>query len=171
MTDDLARLQVLMDLEAIRTLKARYCRTIDVKAWNEWREVFCEDVTFEGLSAPFTDLDEFMRVQQDRLSDAISVHHCHTAELEITGIDSATGIWAMCDYVEYPWQEERRGFVGYGFYHERYRRTADGWRIASLRMERLRFDPLQGPHLPPFQWFTALNDGSTIPAGRVLDPS
>lgn len=160
--------QQLSDLDELRSLKARYCRCVDLKQWNEWRGVFTEDVRFEGLSADFAGLDEFIDIQADRLADAVSVHHCHTSELEITGPVSAKGIWAMCDYVEYPWQGERRGFVGYGFYYEEYRKEGGDWKICSLRMERLRFDPLLGPHLPAFQWFSVAADGRVIPAGRVL---
>lgn len=161
-------LHTLFHYEELRRLKARYCRYVDTKQWDAWRAIFTEDVEFAGLSAPFKSLDEFISVQRERLAEAVSVHHCHTAELEITGATTASGIWAMCDYVEYPWHSERRGFVGYGFYNEEYRLEDDAWKIARLRMERLRIDPLVGPHLPAFEWFTATADGREIPAGRVL---
>lgn len=161
-------LDILLNLEELRQLKARYCRYVDTKQWGAWRSIFTEDVEFDGLSAPFSSLDEFISVQQERLADAVSVHHCHTAELEIIGERSATGIWAMSDYVEYPWEDERRGFIGYGFYEEEYRREGGLWKISRLRMNRLRIDPIIGAHLPPFQWFTTAADGRPIPAGRVL---
>jgi len=161
------RLHALLNLEELRALKARYCRYVDTKQWDAWRGIFTEDVVFAGLSAPFATLDEFIETQRCRLGDAVSVHHCHTPELELTGPQTAKGLWAMCDYVEYPWQAERRGFVGYGFYDEEYRLEEGEWKISRLRMERLRIDPLVGPHLPPFQWFTTATDGREIPAGRV----
>jgi hypothetical protein len=37
---------------------------------------------------------------------------------------------------------EPRGFQGYGHYHERYVREDGAWRIASIRLERLRKDRL-----------------------------
>jgi hypothetical protein len=165
----LGTLEILLHLEELKRLKARYCRYVDTKQWDAWRSTFTEDVEFEGLSAPFSSLDEFISVQRERLADAVSVHHCHTVELEITGERSATGIWAMSDYVEYSWESERRGFVGYGFYEEEYRHDNGGWKISRLRMNRLRIDPLVGTHLPPFQWFTTAADGRSIPAGRVLE--
>jgi len=163
--------QTLLHLEELRQLKARYCRYVDTKQWEAWRGIFTEDVTFAGLSSPFANLDEFVSEQRARLADAISVHHCHTAELEITGASTANGIWAMCDYLEYPWEDERRGFIGYGFYDEEYRLEDGRWKISRLRMERLRMDPLVGSHLPPFQWFTTAVDGRQIPAGRRLTDS
>lgn len=168
MADDL---QTVLHLEELRRLKARYCRFVDTKQWDAWRWVFTSDVEFAGLSAPFASLDEFIDTERRRLGDAVSVHHCHTAELELTGPTTATGVWAMCDYVEYPWDGERRGFTGYGFYDEDYRLEDGSWKISRLRMERLRIDPLVGPLLPPFQWFTTTPTGLEIPAGRVLEAS
>jgi hypothetical protein len=162
-------LETLLHFEELRRLKARYCRYVDTKQWDAWRGIFTVDVAFSGLSTPFRNLDEFIEVQRRRLSDAVSVHHCHTPELELTGPGTARGIWAMCDYVEYSWKPERRGFVGYGFYEEGYRFEDGDWKISRLRMERLRIDPLVGPHLPPFQWFTMTEDRREIPAGRVLE--
>jgi hypothetical protein len=69
----------------------------------------------------------------------------------------------MCDYVEYPWEGERRGFKGYGFYHEEYRKEEGFWKISFLRMQRLRMDPLVGDPLPEFQWWSG-----AVPPGRTL---
>lgn len=118
---------------------------------------------FEGLSAPFRSLDEFIDAQRRRLADATAVHHCHTSELELTGPSTARGIWAMGDYVEYQWEGERRGFKGYGFYHEEYRKEEGFWKISFLRMQRLRMDPLFGDPLPEFQWWSG-----AVPPGRTL---
>jgi len=34
---------VLPDIEAIKRLKARYCRYLDAKDWTAWRELFTDD--------------------------------------------------------------------------------------------------------------------------------
>ena len=40
------------DVEAIKQLKARYCRTMDTKDWAGMREVFTDDVTMDtGIPA------------------------------------------------------------------------------------------------------------------------
>jgi hypothetical protein len=65
-------------------------------------------------------------------------------EIEITGDDTARGIWAMFDYVEWPEQDGRRvGLHGYGHYLEEYVREDGAWYIARSRLERLRVDPLE----------------------------
>lgn len=76
------------------------------------------------------------------LSGARTIHHGHTPEIEITGADHASGIWAMRDTVDFaPEGEASRGIRGAGWYHEQYEREDGAWRIASMRLERLRVDP------------------------------
>jgi hypothetical protein len=41
--DELEGLDTLVDVEAIKQLKARYCRYLDTKDWNQWRTVFADD--------------------------------------------------------------------------------------------------------------------------------
>ena len=52
----------------------------------------------------------------------------------------------MFDYVEFPSSPtgERLGLQGFGHYTEEYVREGGEWRIASLRLSRLRIDPLSG---------------------------
>ena len=46
--EDLRRaLQQLMDIEAIKQLKARYFRFMDEKRWDEWGQVFTHDATLD----------------------------------------------------------------------------------------------------------------------------
>jgi hypothetical protein len=81
------------------------------------------------------------------LEGARTVHHGHMPEIELTGADTARGIWAMYDYVEWPPKTsgERVGLQGYGHYREEYVREDGRWRIQKLRLERLRIDPLGAP--------------------------
>jgi hypothetical protein len=145
-----------LDLDAIHQLKARYCRFIDTKQWEKLRGLFMPDARFEGLgSAPTgATVDMFVNGIGTRLAPVISIHHCHMPEIVFTGPDSARGIWAMMDYLEWPEgagpheAQGYRGFTGYGHYEEEYMRAADGWRIAFLRLTRLRIDPLATPAPP-----------------------
>jgi hypothetical protein len=60
-------------------------------------------------------------------------------EITLTSPTTATGIWAMYDWVE---TEARKvGYAGYGHYHETYAKTAgQGWLITSFELRRLRLD-------------------------------
>jgi hypothetical protein len=87
---------------------------------------------------------EIVQRVSSALEGARTVHHGHMPEIELTGPDTARGIWAMFDYVEWPPSDsgERIGLRGYGHYHEEYVREDGEWRIARTRLVRLRVDPL-----------------------------
>ena len=105
-TEDLAkRVMILEDIEAIKQLKGRYCRTMDTKDWAGMRRVFADDVVMDTTASGgsvITGADAFIAFLEQTLGDAITVHHGHMPEIEITGTRTARGIWAMADYVEWP---------------------------------------------------------------------
>lgn len=128
------------DIEAIKQLKARYFRTMDTKDWEAMRRVFTDDVvidTTESGGRPIAGAEKFMAFLGKLLADVVTVHHGHMPEIELTSPTTATGIWAMQDILEWPDGRELRG---YGHYLERYRKTGDDWRIASMTLTRLRME-------------------------------
>lgn len=147
----------LLDIEAIKTLKARYFRFIDTGRWGDLRRLFTDDATFRfpGLGH-FDDVDAGLAAIRVALGEATTVHHGHMPEIVLTGADTAEGVWAMDDYVlrgegfplisGYP-EEFQRGLHGYGHYFETYRRVSGQWRIASLELARLHVEPL--PQVAP----------------------
>jgi hypothetical protein len=137
-------LQRLLDIEAIKQLKARYFRLMDQKRWDEWGLVFTPDV---HMVVPEGDVDTTGRAEvvgnlREILAEVVTVHQGHMPEIEITGPDTATGTWALFDYLEFPGVDGTPSLTmqGYGHYTETYVRSADGWQIASLRLDRLRVD-------------------------------
>ena len=132
------------DVEAIRQLKARYFRTMDMKDWGGMRQVFTDDVvidTSEAGGALVTGADEFMAFLREALDGAVTVHQGHMPEIDLTSATTATGIWALNDIVIWP---NGTRLDGYGHYHETYTKGTDGWRITSSRLTRLHMDV----HLP-----------------------
>lgn len=128
------------DVEAIKQLKARYFRLLDTKDWDGFRLLFADDVAIDTTAAGgsvTTSADEFVAFLVDVLADAVTVHQGHMPEIELTGPDSATGVWALHDIVIFP---TGRRLDGYGHYRETYTRTEDGWRIASSTLTRLHQD-------------------------------
>ena len=140
------RARDLHDIEAIKRLKARYFRLMDTKRWDEWGLVFTTDCVMEVPEADMVSVGraEIVRAVSTLLEGVRTVHHGHMPEIEVTGTDTARGVWAMFDYVEWPPAEtgERVGLNGYGHYLEEYAREDGEWRIARTRLERLRVDPL-----------------------------
>jgi ketosteroid isomerase-like protein len=140
----------LVAIEEIKQLKARYFRFMDTKQWGAWLDVFTEDCTMwveDQSDVTHQGRDAFVGAISAILADAVTTHHGHMPEITIdpraSGDATASGIWAMFDYVQIPLPDgETLGLQGYGHYLETYRREADGqWRISSMRLERLRIDP------------------------------
>jgi len=143
----------LVEIEAIRQLKARYFRTVDTFDLEGWLSCFTEDcrlsfdgdVTRRNASAPLyatleghRDVIDFWNGNANRVE---SVHHGHTPEIEIVSDTQARGIWAMEDIVEFT-----DGLLhGYGHYHETYRKEDGEWRIATLHLTRTRLCQMGKP--------------------------
>jgi SnoaL-like domain len=141
--DPVRRLEII---EAVRLTKARYFRYIDQKQWDRFRELFVEDVhidctddiVFAGL-----DPERGITIGRDRfagnvarlLADVVSVHHGHMPEIEVVDAEHASSIVAMFDRLEWP---DGRVLHGYGHYEEEYRLDDGAWRIARMKLRRLR---------------------------------
>jgi ketosteroid isomerase-like protein len=133
------------ELEAIRQLKARYCRFLDAKDAAGWRSVFSDDVVVlldMGVSTggadpmtgpPVEGADTFVPMVLASLEGAATMHHCHTPEITLTSPTTATGIWAMEDWIIFGNGNELHGA---GHYHETYEKQGDDWRIKTLHLTR-----------------------------------
>lgn len=60
----------LCEIEAIKQLKARYCRYLDTKQWDDWRQLFTDD--FVSDTSPsggrlITGADEFVAYVRNAL--------------------------------------------------------------------------------------------------------
>lgn len=140
----------LAAIEDIKALKARYFRGVDGKDAVLLRSVFTDDAItdFRSESADGSDAllqrdpDAFTRNALAVLAGTVTAHSGSMAEIVIDTLDAAHGRWAMTDRI---WVENGAGsrlpfreLQGWGYYHETYRRDADGWRIASTRLERIK---------------------------------
>ena len=95
----------LLEIEAIKKLKARYQRAVDTKDWDLMRSVLAEDAvsvysdgkhSYEGRDA----IVEFLSNPKGLGStDIVSMHHAHTPEIELTGESTATGTWYLEDSI------------------------------------------------------------------------
>ena len=79
------------------------------------------------------------------LADASTVHHVYTPEITLTGPDTATGVWAMEDWIRLTLDDIPIAFHGCGHYTEDYIRTDQGWRIKRTVQTRVRTDPIEVP--------------------------
>ena len=136
-----AQVQVLRDVEDIKRLKARDLRFVDTQDWDAWkREVLTDDFHHESNGEVLDGRDEAVAAIAESMSGGVSTHQCHTPEIEITGPDTATGIWSLQDVTRLPRDGSGLIFRGDGHYYEDYVRTDAGWRLRSNSVEFLVVD-------------------------------
>jgi SnoaL-like domain len=142
----LDRLQRIEIIEAVRVTKARYFRYIDEKAWDHFPDLFTDDVhvdVTDDMKIMGLDPSRGITVGRDRFATSVArvlegvrtVHQGHMQEIEVLSADHATAITAMFDRLEFA---DGRVQTGYGHYDEEYRLDAGAWRIARLKLRRLR---------------------------------
>jgi hypothetical protein len=140
----------LLAIEAIRQVKAAYCRFVDTKQWDRLAGLFTADATVAGFGTvpDGTSAAAFVRGIAGRLAETVTLHHVHAPEIAITGTDTARGCWPMMDYVEFPDAATTadRGWIGWGIYEEEYRCEAGEWRISFMRLARQRMDDFEPDH-------------------------
>ena len=145
-------LQELRDHVAINKLKARFFRRLDTKDWDGFRDLFLDDARFELASGEtIVGADTFVAYARDALGASQTVHHGHTPDITVDGPTEAHATWMLADYVEWPSggeHGERRGFKGYGYHDETYRKVGGDWKIATWRLTYLRREPLDATPLP-----------------------
>lgn len=139
--DTLAKLEAY---DAIRTVKARYCRYIDTKDWEGMASIFTEDLVLDVSEdtgkPPFEGRDKALEVIRWSVSTAKSAHQIHFSEIELNG-DEASVITPMQDRVVWaPGTSPIPGvasITGFGHYRERYVKQGGEWKIAHLKLTRL----------------------------------
>ncbi len=148
-------IEQLAAIEAIKQVKARYWRGVDLCDGGLVRSVLAEDceLDYHGCCTdPRTGIDHLpamnvtLRGRDNWISDGmarfgiVSVHQGHQADIEITGANTAKGIWAFTDRMFFPAGGTFSRLTGYGFYHETYVRVDGAWLLKSTRITRLRVD-------------------------------
>ncbi|ANI39256.1 nuclear transport factor 2 family protein [Mycolicibacterium vaccae] len=137
MTDTAA---ALTEIEALKQLKARYCRYLDTKDWDGWRSLFADDLhsdTTQAGGKVITGADEFVAFTRKSLGDRATVHQVHAPEIELTSPTTARAVWALEDVVRLGPGINLRG---YGHYRETYQKVDESWLITSSTLTRLRED-------------------------------
>ena len=137
-------LEKLEEIEAIKRLKYRYMRSIDQKLWDEMRDCFTPDATtsYSGGKYAFVGIEaimKFMTESMDRPS-FLSSHRVHHPEIEISSESTASGRWALDDYVI----DTKHGLTIHGaaFYEDRYVKVGGAWKIQHTGYERT-FEQMQ----------------------------
>lgn len=148
----IARLEAESD---IRRLKARYLNACDAKDVDAIRACFTADAQIDFPPLGSFDVDGLIGIFTDLAATTpiVDVHQGHNGEIEVNG-DEASARWNL-GYATY--DPRNGGFrLLANFYHDRYRKTADGWRISYSRSEpRAIVDGTLSPDGLKASWVTA----------------
>lgn len=133
--------QATADGAEIVRLKARYCHAVDATIQDPARidellELLHDDVVVDygAVGGAGCGKAEVRRLVQERLCAALvwSFHVASNPVLERTGEDTATGCWYVQAYGVFRATPAAGPQPVWGRYHERYERTAAGWKIREL---------------------------------------
>ena len=146
----------LVAIDAIQQLKARYFRTMDLRDWDGFAQVFARDGIFdfsegmritplgqptEGPVGPVTRGREAIKAwEMAAYADTTAVHHGHCHEITIDSDTEAHGVIALEGWARGP-DRTTKLLRTRGHYHERYIFEDDAWRIAETRLTMLFTGP------------------------------
>jgi bile-acid 7alpha-dehydratase len=134
----------LVEIEAIKRLKYRYLRHLDLKEWDELAGCFTSRATasygggayvFEGRDA----IMDFLRRSMDSRA-MLTSHKVHHPEIELTASNAATGVWALEDTVLHT--ELGVTIGGAAFYRDEYVKVGGEWLIRHTGYKRV-YEELQ----------------------------
>jgi hypothetical protein len=134
-TDLARRVAALEDVEALKQLKYRYWRFLDCKQFDDLAALFIPEATtcYSSGKYEFNGRDAIMSFLREALGPArgsVTIHHGHHPEIALTGPDSATGTWALYNYMFNP--RENRGIRIGAYYEDRYVRRDGVWLFAHI---------------------------------------
>jgi hypothetical protein len=139
-----ATIAEMRDIEAIKTLKSRYCHLVDARRWKELAELWTEDAVCDyGFFGTYSGPDEIVNTFFAELVDASSsfcVHMIHNPLIEIDG-DSAKGSWYLTSQTTN--QPSNRAVWVMGIYRDEFKRIDGSWKISSLQFEFKYFTPFE----------------------------
>jgi hypothetical protein len=134
--------QLLAERECERLI-VQYCRLVDFGQAAEIADLFCQDGEWQGVDLHLRGRDEIRAwfTEREQLTRRVSRHICTNVAIELVSEDEATSLCYMVNYrhdsrdgdPELPVTLEVPKFVGE--LHDRFRRTAEGWRFAGRRVE------------------------------------
>jgi len=158
----------LVDIELIKRLKYRYIRCLDLKLFDEIGDCFIEDATasYGGGAYTYEGRDAILGFLRSSMSSTkmLTSHKVHQPEIELTGPDAATGVWALDDTVLLT--DMGLSVRGAAYYTDEYVKVGDDWRIRHTGYKRVYEELAPRPAditLTASYWDT---DGrSSLPAG------
>jgi hypothetical protein len=134
----------LEEIEAIKQLKYRYLRAVDLKLWDLLESTFAPNAvaaydsgnnSYEGRDA----IVGWLRNAMD--NEIITLHQVHHPEIELTSPTTAKGTWYLEDSVinsgaDLPEMPGHSILSGAAFYSDEYVKIDGSWKISLTGYER-----------------------------------
>jgi hypothetical protein len=132
----------LINIEHIKTLKARYFRLMDARDWEHWSDVFTEDCEMILEGDPpviLTGREAIVDSARRNLESRVGMHLGHMPEISIDSETAASGRWTLlaCSRPAPAASADDPAprMVSFGNYVDGYSRGDDGaWRITTTRL-------------------------------------
>ena len=132
------RIAIIEDTEAIKRLKYRYWRHIDLKQWDDLATLFVADASvsygkyqFEGADA----IVRFLRESLGRETGAVTIHHGHHPEIDITGPTTARSTWALYNYMFN--EKQNRGIRIGAYYSDEHAKVGGTWKFQRIGYQHI----------------------------------
>jgi len=131
------RITRLEDIEAIRSLQAKYQRCLDTRDFDGIAECFADDVvssygngsmSYEGKDAVLTFLCSVMTLKMP------STHLIHGGEIDVREAENASAKWYLEDYLLH--RKYKMKLHGAAIYDVEYVKREGRWMIKSIGYER-----------------------------------
>jgi len=129
------RVQALEDIEAIKRLKYRYWRHLDLKEWDDLADCFAPDATvsygegkyaFQGVET----IIRFLRESLGKQTGSVTIHQGHHPEIDLIGDATAKGTWALYNYMFN--RQQNRGIRIGAYYHDDYVKIGGAWKFKHI---------------------------------------
>lgn len=122
---------LLVEIELIKRCKYAYLRLVDQHRFDELHTVMTADCTaaYSDGAYTFDDLAGIVAFLHENMGRAefLSSHACHHPEIDVHADGTATATWKLEDQVIIT--DFGVNLRGAAFYHDRYVKTDDGWKL------------------------------------------
>jgi hypothetical protein len=131
----------LVAIENIKLLRARWCRFLDERRWNDVEALLSDDASLDLSGAtPELAIVRGAGAIRDFVAgryggNAMLLHLNFLPEIEILSENNATGIWRQEVFLKDRYVENVHHGHGYGTVHDRYEKHSGVWKIQSIYLK------------------------------------
>jgi hypothetical protein len=141
MKPDMQAVDRLLAIEEIKILRARWCRFLDERCWQDIGALLCDDACLDLSGATpgapvvrgASEIAAFVSARYG--SDERLLHLNFMPEIEVMSSTEATGIWRQEVFLKSSFVEGVRHGHGYGTVHDCYEKCGDVWKFKSIYLK------------------------------------